>query len=533
MKKIIITLFVLAFCFSSVFGQKVRYIHQIFDSITISQVAYGQNATVLPVPVTGHALKVPLLAEIYAPKGDTVTKRPLIIYAHTGNFLPFPLNGSASGATYLPAGSPYAAIAALGMGFPKDSALVEMCTRLAKMGYVVAAIDNRTGWNPLADNQPDRVNTLINAAYRGVQDFRTAIRYFKYTVLAAGNPYRLDTSKIVGWGQGTGGYITMAAATMDSYLDIVLKSSNKFIGNNGLPFVIEQVHGNIYGTSVGVNPINGDTLCYPNFPGINSDFQLCVNLGGALADSQWIDATDIPMIGFHEPRDFFAPYKEGTVQVPIGGGATLPVVTVQGSYLVAYKVNQLGLNKAMKDLQLNDPITQVANKKNDGLEGLYPLNGNALQPLDSDPWTWWDTTYMSAVEKQSGRLNNTNGLFQNPDMSAAKARRYIDTIIGYFAPRAFAVLNLGTFTATPDLLKESQVGLKIMPNPVTTYTTIQTNIENKMKSITLFDINGKALGTSKMNTNQYVLQRNNLPAGIYYLQIGFDKGVVTKSIVVQ
>ena len=43
------------------------------------------------------------------------------------------------------------------------------------MGYVVASIDYRTGWNPLAATQSERTYQLINAAYRGVQDARTAL----------------------------------------------------------------------------------------------------------------------------------------------------------------------------------------------------------------------------------------------------------------------------------------------------------------------------------------------------------------------
>lgn len=518
----------------SLFGQKVRYIHQVFDSVNTTQTFYGQNANVLSVLAGGKATKVPLPVTIFTPKGDTIKNRPLVIYVHSGNFLPFPLNGSTSGHTVISPSHPFAGIAQLGMGFPVDSPVIEISTRLTKMGYVVAAIDYRTGWNPLATTQPERVNTLINAAYRGVQDLRTAIRFFKYTVLAQGNPFGIDTSKIVAWGQGTGGYITMAGATLDSYNDIILKSSGKFISDSMRPYVIPQVHGDIYGTAVGINPTNGDTLSYPNFVGLNSDFQLCVNMGGALADTEWIDKTDLPMIGFQEPRDFFAPYKQGLVQVPIGGGQTLPVVIVQGAYLSTQKVDKLGLNQKMRDLKLNDPITQAANKKNDGIEGLYPLNGNPSQPLDSDPWNWWDTTYMAGVEKVSMRANNSGGLFQNPDMSATKARRYIDTIIAYYAPRAFAVLNLGTFVGTADQLKDYQVGLKIMPNPMVSQTTLQTNRDFPMKSVTLYDINGRLIGkTGNLKTNNFLLERRGLPQGTYYIQIGFDKGVVVKPLLIQ
>lgn len=516
-------LFALLLCLSclTVYGQKVRYIHQVFDSVNVTHTFYGTNVTVIAPTL----LKVPLPISIYTPKGDTVKNRPLVIYVHTGNFLPYPANGGTSGRTTTFGNPQLAGLAALGMGYPVDSPLIEICTRLTKMGYVVAAMDYRGGWNPLSDQQGERVNTLINAAYRGVQDFRTVIRYFKLTAKLQGNPYGVDTSKIVGWGQGTGGYVTMTAAVLDKYDDIVQASDGKFIGGtaqNPVPYVIEAIHGNIYGTAIGKHPMTGDTLSLPNHVGYGSDFQLTVNMGGALADTAWMDATDLPLISFHEPRDPFAPYKEGIVLVP---SFNYPVVKVQGSYLATKKADVLGLQKKMRDLKLNDVYTQNANKKNDGIEGLYPVTGD--NPLDSDPWNWWDTTVIAPT-------NSRNGLLTNPNMSAAKARRYIDTIIGYYAPRAFAVLNLGTFVNTPDLLQDHQVGFKMMPNPMSSQTQLQTNVRYPMKSVTIYDLNGKVLRSMlKLNTNNLMIYRNELPQGAYFLQVKFDKGVIAKTMVVQ
>jgi len=522
MKKYLILGLLLTHISISSFGQNIRYLHQVFDSFNVTHTFYGENITVLASPTF---YKVPLPISIFTPKGDTVKNRPLVIYVHTGNFLPYPTNGGTNGRTTVFNNPALASLAQLGMGFPVDSALIEICTRLTKMGYVVAAMDYRTGWNPIASTQGERVNTLINAAYRGVQDFRSAIRYFKLTSKLQGNPYGIDTSKIVGWGQGTGGYITLTAAVLDQYADIVNASDNKFIGGTAtmpVPYVIESIHGNIYGTSVGKHPVSGDTLSLPNHVGYGSDFQLCVNMGGAIADTAWLDATDLPIISFQEPRDPFAPYKEGIVLVPV---VNLPVVKVQGSYLATQKADQLGLQQKMRELKLNDIYTQEANKKNDGIEGLYPVTGD--NPFDSDPWNWWDTTVIVPA-------NSRSGLITNPNMSAAKARRYIDTIIGYYAPRAFAVLNLGTFTNTPDLLKDTDVGFKLMPNPMVNQTLLQTNPDFPMKSVTLYDLNGRVVRKlSGLNTNSITVHRNELSQGAYILQVGFKKGVISKTLLIQ
>ncbi|MCB0643395.1 MAG: carboxylesterase family protein, partial [Phaeodactylibacter sp.] len=278
MKQVNMTLLVLLMFAGAVQAQQ-RYLDEIFTDVTVTEdVFFGVNATVLLItnPAVGEAIPQPLYFDFYEPAGDDVTERPLVIYYHTGNFLPQPQACSITG--------------------NKDDLLVQdMATRLAKMGYVVAVPDYRLGWNPLGSTQDERVFTLINAAYRGVQDARTAVRYFKKEAAENGNPLGVDVDRITLWGQGTGGYISLASATLDAYTDVLLPKFTTVIGGIPIPMVIESINGDIYGTSVGVVPPGapppftvGDTLCYPNHVGYDSDFQLCVNMGGALGDTSWL-----------------------------------------------------------------------------------------------------------------------------------------------------------------------------------------------------------------------------------------------------
>ncbi|MCB9307192.1 MAG: hypothetical protein H6565_11415, partial [Lewinellaceae bacterium] len=135
-------------------AQPYRYLDEVFTQTTTSTAAYGSNFTVLTIATAGHTVRQPLAMDIYQPVGDTETERPLIIFCHTGNFLPW-----INPATMLSVNG------ACG-GLRTDSAAVEMCTRLAKMGYVVASIEYRLGWRPDLDNELQRRFTLINAAYR-------------------------------------------------------------------------------------------------------------------------------------------------------------------------------------------------------------------------------------------------------------------------------------------------------------------------------------------------------------------------------
>ena len=143
------------FCFSLTSLQAQRYVSEVFSEVdVISDVDYAGNVTI----ITGMPGPDTLKADWYMPKGDTVTDRPLVVFVHTGNFLPQPLNASATGSKL-------------------DYTAQTISTRLAKMGYVVAAITYRTGWDPLNTEELARRATLIQAAYRGVQDFRTFLRY--------------------------------------------------------------------------------------------------------------------------------------------------------------------------------------------------------------------------------------------------------------------------------------------------------------------------------------------------------------------
>ncbi|NJN77261.1 MAG: alpha/beta hydrolase [Saprospiraceae bacterium] len=355
MKKILTLVTVLCFMASVSFAQSTRYVDEVFTNVTVtSNVPYGQNFTVLTVGTTGHPAKQPLVMDFYEPTGDTEAERPLVVLLHTGNFLPNPQNGSTTGTM-------------------RDSFVVEVATRLAKTGYVVAVADYRLGWNPLAASQEARAEGLIQAAYRGIQDTRTCIRYFKKDYSLNNNSFGVDTSRITVFGQGTGGYISLGAATIDTYNELVI---GKFINSSGFPMIIQGIHGDIYGTNYGIvpmlgTPLDGDTLSIPNHVGYSSDFQLCVNVGGALGDTSWLTAGDPAMISFQTIKDPFAPYKENILIVPTTGDL---IVEVQGSYLVQQKANALGNNDVMKSAWIQDGYTTAANMLNDGHEGLFPIS---------------------------------------------------------------------------------------------------------------------------------------------------------------
>ncbi|MFQ5447176.1 MAG: T9SS type A sorting domain-containing protein [Saprospiraceae bacterium] len=481
-----------------------RYVTQVFDEVQVTQtVPYGFNASIINLldgdpGNDAHPFAHPLVMDIYQPAGDTATERPVVIYFHTGNFFPFPANGSTGGTR-------------------SDSSCVEICTRLAKMGYVAASADYRLGWNPFDPDELTRRWFLINAAYRGVQDARTAIRYFKKTAAEAGNPYGIDPGKVVLWGQGTGGYISLNANILDDYNKTLIP---KFLLPGPIPMILELVNGDVWGTSVGQVPPGypiftpGDTLCYPNHVGYDSDFQLCVNLGGAMGDSSWQDPGQPPMINFHVPTDSFAPYVEGIVLVP---GFNFPVVEVQGSYIAAKLSNEFGNNDVFANAVFDDPYTAAADSRNDGYKGLFPLLPE--DPGNNAPWDFWSWDNPNATE-----LADSVG-----------AKIYIDSIMNFFAPRACLVLGLGCdlsiYSATEEVLDASEVGLKISPNPATSYVKLETNAEYPIERIYVYDMNGRLVKAhTNVKATEFEMQRNSLSTGTYVAKVVFKDGFVTQKI---
>lgn len=510
--------------FITVLGVKshaqTRYLEQVFDEVTVSNpVPVASNYTIMPwifaalQQLQGHTQRQPLVAQFYTPKGDTATNRPLVIYLHTGNFMPYEINGACGGTM-------------------RDSSNVAIATRLAKMGYVVAVVNYRQGWNPLHPQELVRRFFLINAAYRGVQDVSTYVRYFRYSVEKGQNVHGIDPDKIVVWGQGTGGYLSLASAYLKSYPEIFnTDDPAKFIlptpaGN--VPMVLEPYNGNITGTSdltkvdatynaLTTLPI-GDTLSVPNHLGYSSDFALAVNMGGALGDSSWLNQMEIPLISFHVPSDNFAPCETDVLNVPTITGPQ-PVVEVSGSCDVQARIDRLGNNAIFESIPNNkwNPYSSTSRL------GFYAFNNT---PDDSSsPWEW-----ANASTPKPTTDPNTTGC--NTDKASALS--YIDTIMTFYAPRACFALGLSECVnkvATKDI-DDATVNLTISPNPATTDLTISVGAENPIRSYSIYDISGKNIRLAKdVNATNVNVKRDGLSDGMYIIRMQFDKGILSKKII--
>ena len=509
-----------AFCaslFANETSAQTRYLDEVFTSVTVSSnVVYGNNLEVL----TGVPVAKDLLMDVYEPAGDMLTDRPLILYLTTGSFLPRYINQSATGSK-------------------TDSAVVEMCTRLAKQGYVVAAVDYRKGWNPAEPITDDRTESILRAVYRGLQDSKTCVRFFRKDVATNSNSFGIDDTRIAVGGQGSGGYISLAYGALDKLSEIQLLKFFNFTSNQYM--VDTTLMGNWSGLG-GNAAYNTD-----NHVGYSDDVSMTFNIGGAVGDSTWIEAGEVPIITMQGEADYFAPFQYGIVTVP---GTTVFVIDVSGSSDVSRMANAFGNNDVFKTPAITDVYTTRANAFNTandatygnaGDEGLFAFEGAAN---GNGPWEWIDTAAVKAEATAWGQdgdviLDNfyaANPLFEylyvTGGYGAARARAiaYCDTIQGYLSPRLYRGLleqpfSVAEFTATE---------VSVYPNPASDQVSFVSEDSNPISTILFYSLEGKVVRTeSNINATNIVVSNLDLPKGIYFANVRFKEGTTVKKIVIQ
>jgi hypothetical protein len=525
-----------------------RYDDPIYTNaqITITpDVTYGTNQA---LSLTGgapgpQALKM----DVYQPNQtvDAVTNRPLILVLHSGNFLPPVINGSPTGSR-------------------KDSAIVQACMEFAKRGYVVAAVTYRLGWNPISTDEEVRRGTLLQAVYRAILDVKTCVRFMRKEKATNNNPYKIDDSKIAVYGHGTGGYIALGMGYLNNQSEMELpKFVNQYDGSQDTPpnplfvvgqsYIIPSILGNIDGT--------GGNAVFNTYEhsGYSNAVNMVMNVGGALADTSWINAGEPAVASVHCIRDPFAPFNDGIVVVPTTQG---DVVEVQGANVFIENANAKGLNNAYKNvLFYGDPYTARArslynqtypyNLINTGStvtinnpDGLFPINladRTAINRFanEGSPWDWWDLNVLTATVNavnatgagpyDAATINATNTL-SNPGMSATKGKTYVDTVINYFCPRIMRQLQVGNWEALGIKNNEQANQVSVYPNPSNGLVTVTAT--TNIKQIEVFDLAGKAIFTSNNYNNKCTINTSAYNKGMYIIKVQTEDAIQTTKLLV-
>ncbi|NQY98863.1 MAG: carboxylesterase family protein, partial [Henriciella sp.] len=215
-------------------GDPVRYRDRVFSRLQVEEnVAFAT--------VDGQTLSL----TIYAPEGDAVSDRPVMIVASGGGFQE-----------------------------QERESVEPIAQEFARRGYVAATMDYRAlGQAPL------NADELAIAGVKATHDMFAAVRFLRAEGEGS-NPRGIRSDAIFVSGESAGGVMAMLAATLDPDDPISRQALANFLGSNG----------GVYGT-VGESD------------GVSSVVQGALPLSGAVLDLVTVDASSALLFAAHEEFD--------------------------------------------------------------------------------------------------------------------------------------------------------------------------------------------------------------------------------------
>jgi hypothetical protein len=468
------------FCAAFLSNAQTRYIDSIFATVTkTAAVKYGENFTY----ESNFTQKQDLLMDIYTPDGDTATNRPLIILSHAGSFL----SPSLSGYTW---------------GTREQNAVVEMCKRFAKRGYVAVSISYRLGWNVFSADQTTRAKTIINAVFLAMQDKKMCVRHFRNDAENGTNTYGIDPCKIFVGGTNSGAYVALAVGNLNNSSEFNLL---KFLDENGNPFVNQAISGDFEG--------KGGTKNVELLTNISNEVSGVLSLGGAVGDTSWIDAGEPPVVALHGVAEQTTPYNTDIVIVAATG---TPIIEVSGPGDFMPRTVRLGNNQVFAAAGLpQGPPNVQGGAQTTPLEGLYPFYGQEFEP-----WMWYDGTPPAF----------------NANATQAKAFRYIDTIMNYTLPRFKLIIDKPCVDTTLSVrdFNNAVKGFITTPNPAQNFVAINIAGDNApIAEASLFDISGRLVRSiGRPETLPFSIPTHDLQNGAYIVRIRLTDGKAATSRVI-
>lgn len=263
-------------------GYRYRYTGAFETHSVTYDVPYGQN-------LSWDGTETELVVDIYAPSGDMLTERPLVLLAHGGFFL----DGSNDGLD-----------------------VVSLSEDLAQMGYVVASMSYRLGVN--IANLLEIQDEFVKAVWRGVHDSRAAVRFFRKSA-AEGNPFGIDPNRIYLGGVSAGGFIALHHGYVDD--------------DSEIPAQIDVTEAGLEG---GLEGLSGNA-------GYSSEVQGIFNIAGALQTADFLNVGENErLFSVHGTDDNTVPYGEGMISL-----MGFNIIDVDGSAVIHEQAEELGLEHCL------------------------------------------------------------------------------------------------------------------------------------------------------------------------------------------
>ena len=280
---------------------KSRYKDEIFEVERIADVNYANVKgfwTSIPddtidigsVVKTGlfNSLKkkdLTLDMDVYIPKDDTLSKRPLMMFIHGGAFF---------------------------IGDKATSAYQKWCSHFASLGYVCVSINYRMGF---------RINSkaIERTAYQATQDAHAAMRY----LVSKKDIYRIDPD-----------YLFVGGASAGSITAMNLT----YMRNDNRP---ESSYSSLFMEDLGNLETSGNKI-YNKFR-----IRAVANMWGTMYDLEMLKNSKAPIISFHGDEDMILPYGYGYPFRAIGEFQKVFFDEMYGSSYIHEKALELGIRSEL------------------------------------------------------------------------------------------------------------------------------------------------------------------------------------------
>lgn len=498
--KNILLFFCIGLAFNS-FAQPFRYQTSIFtESDTLKNIEFA-TAEWLNNPISlladrnihdgeNKTINKPLYMDIFMPKGDTLKKRPAIIFAHGGAFL---------------------------IGSRLNEDMLAFCDSFARQGYVTATFDYRLGMGAtlssffgIPTGLKLEEKNAYRTVYRAVQDSRAAIRFLKHNA----ENFGIDTTKIYLVGSSAGGILTLQNLYLDKNSEV---SSNAFL-----------------------SPNLGD-LDAVGIQGYGATPDAIVSLWGALESPELIEDEQIPVFLVHGTDDDVVPFKKGVTLsgiVPNNSAIIFNMPETYGSFCV---------DTALNNRNITHETYFVDGKKHE----FYGVDTGEFYP--EGPNEYWDTIqwkiskflfeqfqpkadYETDIESLTAHFSNTSSEIYdaNWDFGDGTTGSGNEVLHTFEKPGNYKVQitafnrNLACDTISKQILVGTNAldeknlfdEIKIYPNPAKTVIYFEGTAE--LFDIKIYNLDGKMLlFQNDFNGNQ--ININQLQQGFYLLEIKLNE----------
>ncbi len=473
-------------------AQDYRYTNTQFSTVvTTTDVLYG-TAPALDAPYTveSSTTTVDLLLDLYLPVGDTHTNRPVLIFIHGGAFT---------------------------VGNKTHDDMVAFCNYYAKKGYVTASISYRKGFNVAGNTNMHGTR----AVYRGIQDGRAAVRYFR----AHASSYGIDPNQVYMVGSSAGAFVALHALYMD-------ESSEKPSEAGSVDYVNTTTPFNHTAPDLGLVDA-GDYLSYIGKPnGV-------IALWGALQHTDLItENNNEPVFLVHGESDAIVPFA-------VGYPFSMPLFNdVYGSQPIAQRITDLGLTNL-----------ETYFVPGEGHEFYGVLNGTWTNGVGgNDYWdiivdksthfTWLQHkptsdftatstsgTAMQFTDSSTGAISwhwnfgdGTTSTLQNPSHTYSTDGTYTVTLYIENELLSWDETTQEVITGSTAGLTDTEiVGFSYFPNPTTDKLELVFNSIQENSFLQLFSATGQLLQEKRVQqTTQAQLSLLKFPKGVYYVRVYSD-----------